>query len=222
VMRSGEPHAAPWGLWRYRWDRDRYLLGGALSNGGNLFAWFRDTLRAPAEETLEQQLAALEPDGHGLTVLPFLAGERCPGWRGDARAALVGLSWSTTPTEIVRAGMEAVAYRFALIHELIRDAAAPRHQIVASGGALLASPVWTQIMADVLGEELVASDEAEASARGAALLALEGVGIVPDLRALPVRLGRVFEPDPERHERYREGRSRQAALYEQLVGRGAG
>jgi gluconokinase len=217
VMRSGEELPVPPGLWRYRWDRRRYLLGGALSNGGNLFAWLRNALQIPDPDELERELLEGEPDAHGLTVLPFLAGERCPGWRGDARAAIVGLSWSTRPEEIVRAGLEAVAYRFALIHELLKDAAAPGHQIIASGGALLASPAWTAMLADALGEPVVASEEPEASARGAALLALEGTGLVKDLGDLPARLGRVFTPDAERHARYREGRLRQARLYDALI-----
>jgi gluconokinase len=154
-----------------------------------------------------------------LTVLPFLAGERCPGWRGDARAAIVGLSWATKPEEILRAGLEAVAYRFALIHHLLKPAAAPGHRIIASGGALLASPAWTQMVADALGEEVVASEELEASARGAALLALEGTGLLADLRDTPLRLGRVFSPDPERHGVYVEARHRQAWLYEALIER---
>ncbi|MFN3650798.1 MAG: gluconokinase [Armatimonadota bacterium] len=218
VMAEGPAPETPWGLWRYRWDARRYLQGGALSNGGSLFAWLRDTLKLPAAEELEAALSAGEPDGHGLTVLPFLAGERCPGWRGDARAAIVGLSWSTRPEEILRAGLEAVAYRFALIHELLAPVAAPEHQIVATGGALLASPAWTQMVADALGREVAASRVEEASARGAALLALEGAGLIRDLRDLPAPLGRVFSPDPERHARYREARERQAKLYQALVG----
>jgi gluconokinase len=207
----------PWGLWRYRWDRRRYLMGGALSNGGNLFAWMRDTLRVPEGPELERAIRETAPDAHGLTVLPFLAGERCPGWRGDARAAIVGLSWATHPQEILRAGLEAVAYRFALIHELLKPAATSGHRIIASGGALLASPAWTQMVADALGEEVVASEELEASARGAALLALEGTGQLPDLRETPLRLGRVFTPDPERHKVYTEARRRQAKLYKTLI-----
>ncbi len=217
VLRSGEPLPVPAGLWRYRWDCRRYLLGGALSNGGNLFSWLTETLRVPEGEALETVLAEAAPDAHGLTVLPFLAGERCPGWRGDARAAIVGLSWHTSPMDILRAGLEAVAYRFALIHERLDAAAAPEHQIVASGGALLASPAWTQLLADVLGRSVAASEESEASSRGAALLALQGLGLIPEPAALPGRTGRVFVPNPEHHERYRTGRARQAQLYETLL-----
>ena len=219
VMDEGENGTVPEGLWRYRWDRRRFLVGGALSNGGSLFAWMRETLLLPEAGALEEALAQVAPDGHGLTVLPFLAGERCPGWRGDARAAIVGLSSGTRPIDIVRAGLEAVAYRFALIHDLLRPAAAPGHRIVASGGALLASPAWIQLIADAIGEPVVSSDEEQASARGAALLALEGVGSIRDLGESPARFGEIYEPDPERHALYREARGRQARLYDALIAR---
>ena len=212
----GEPRA-PFGLWCYRLDARRFLVGGAVSNGGNLFAWLRDSLRVPEGEELEAALAAVEPDGHGLTMLPFLAGERCPGWRGDARAAIVGLSWSTRPEEIVRAGLESVAYRFALIHQLLRPTAAPVHEVIATGGGLLSSPTWTQIMADTLGVPVIPSEEEEASGRGAALLALEAAGILDSAGDAPFDFGEAFQPDPQRHARYMEGLERHRRLYELLV-----
>jgi sugar (pentulose or hexulose) kinase len=73
---------------RARLDARRHLIGGATSEGGNVLAWARRTLALPGEEAaLDTALAAVTPDSHGLTALPFLAGERSPGWRGDARAA---------------------------------------------------------------------------------------------------------------------------------------
>jgi gluconokinase len=196
-------------------DAQRPLIGGALSNGGNLFAWLRETLRLPEGEALEAELAEMAPDAHGLTVLPFLAGERSPGWAGHARAAFVGMSWSTRPIEMLRAGLESVAYRFALIAE--RLPLASQTEVVATGGALLSFPAWTQIVCDVLGRPLVASEEPEASGHGAALLALETLGLLTDMAQAPFSFGQLFQPDPERHAAYQAARRRQAELYERLV-----
>jgi gluconokinase len=207
----------PWGLWCYRVDGRRSLPGGALSEGGNVFAWLKATLQLPNTADLESALAAMEPDAHGLTVLPFLAGERSPGWAGDARATIHGLSLATTPLDILRAGLEAVAYRVALVFDLLQPLLPDDAQVVASGGALLNSPAWLQIMADVLGRPVAASQVREASARGAALLALEALGALDDLDAAPPFIGDVFEPDAERHARYREAVERQKALYEKLI-----
>ncbi|MBI3458569.1 MAG: gluconokinase [Candidatus Rokubacteria bacterium] len=207
----------PAGLWCYRVDRRRILLGGALSNGGNLYAWFMETLRLGSREETERELAAMPPDAHGLTVLPFLAGERSTGWVAAARAAIAGLSLATRPIDILRAGLETVAYRFALIHALLAEACPRAEEVVATGGALAASPAWTQIMADVLGVPVRPSTEAEASSRGAALLALEALGAVPSLEAVPAGFGPTVGPDPARHARYREGLARHRQLYEALI-----
>ncbi len=224
----------PTGLWCYRVDGRRALLGGATSEGGNVYSWARRALQLGPQEEVEDALAALPADGHGLTVLPFFAGERSPGWAGDARATIHGLTLGTTPLQILRAALEAVAYRFALIAEgLFEDRAASGDQrrpgvpspavrpdsvaLVASGGALLASPAWMQIIADVLGRPLVASAETEATSRGAALLALEALGALPDLAAVPAATGAEYTPDPERHALYREAIERQRRLYALLA-----
>jgi gluconokinase len=207
----------PPGLWCYRVDARRVLLGGALSNGGSVYAWLRETLRIDDPGTLEREIAAMAPDAHGLTLLPFLAGERSTGWVASARAAIVGASLATGPVDIVRAALETVAYRFALIHALLAEACPRADEVVATGGALVASPAWTRIMADVLGVPVRASTEPEASSRGAALLALEALGVLPSLAAAPAAFGATVEPDPAHHARYREGLARHRQLYELLI-----
>jgi gluconokinase len=193
------------------------LLGGALSNGGNLYAWLRDTLRLEPPDATEREVASLPPDGHGLTWLPFLAGERSTGWVASARAAIVGASLATRPIDILRAALETVAYRFALIHALLAEACPRADEVVATGGALAASPAWTQIMADVLGVPIRPSTEPEASSRGAALLALEALGALPSLAAAPAGFGPTVTPDAARHARYQDGLARHRQLYETLV-----
>src|SRR5262249_35050967 len=68
------------GLWLYLVDAQRGLLGGALSEGGNVIAWLTSTLKLPPLSEAEALVAAMSPGGHGLTVLPFISGERSPGW----------------------------------------------------------------------------------------------------------------------------------------------
>ncbi len=212
----------PWGLWCYRVDGRRSLPGGALSEGGNVFAWLRQMLRLPESDDLEAALSAMEPDGHGLTVLPFIAGERSPGWHEHARATIHGLSQAHTPLDVMRAGLEAVAYRLAAVFDLLRPLLPDRVHIVGSGGGLQHSRTWVQIIADVLGQPVSISTVEETSARGTALLALEALGVLKDLEEAPLFVGETFVPDPTRHERYRAARARQAELYRRLVGEGGG
>ncbi|HVE40104.1 MAG TPA: gluconokinase, partial [Planctomycetota bacterium] len=185
----------PWGLWCYRADRRRVVLGGALNDGGNLLDWCRRTLNLGAPEEVERELAAMEPDRHGLTFLPFLAGERSPGWVAHARGAVTGLRLDTKPVQILRAALEAVALRFELIRGLICGSFPQAREIVASGGALRESPAWTQMMADAMGRPILPAAEPEASARGAALLTLEALGMIPRLQDLPSSFGAAISPD---------------------------
>jgi gluconokinase len=207
----------PRGLWCYRVDRQRSLLGGALSEGGNVFAWMKSTLSVKKISPVEQSLAAMEPDAHGLTLLPFWAGERSPGWAGHARATIHGLTLATTPLDILRAGLEAVAYRIALIFDLLEPQLSTAPQVVASGGALRRSPVWLSITADVLGRPVAVSAVEEASARGAALFALETLRLLNQLEEAPDFIREVYQPNPRWRIQYQRAKERQRILYERLV-----
>jgi gluconokinase len=152
-----------------------------------------------------------------LTVLPFLTGERYPPHVDRAEGIVAGLTLATTPAELLRAGMEAVAYRLARIYERLKPLVASPHTIVANGGALLNSSAWLQIVADVFGHEVIGlSPKEEASARGAALLALEASGVLPSLAAAPDPVDSPdadrYQPDSDRHEVYRAALIRGARL----------
>lgn len=215
MYRGEQPSQIPAELWCYRADDKRVILGGALSDGGNLYVWLRDSLLGVDEKWIENSLAELEPDAHGLTILPFWAGERSTGWSLKAKGTILGLTNKTQPIEILRATMEAVAYRFALIHRALTPFA-PDATIIASGTALRASPVWIKILADVLGRPVTLSTTSESSTRGAALLALEAAGKIANIETRKVGAGTTFEPDLSRHARYQEGLERQQKIYDQL------
>lgn len=213
-----ETQPVPRGLWGYRVDRTHHLVGGATSEGGNVYAWVRDAFHLGDRAETEAALAALPPDGHGLTILPFFAGERSPDWAGNVQATIHGLTLATTPLAVLRASLEAVAYRFAVIEQRLCGRPECDHRLIASGGALHQSPVWCQIFADVLGRPVVVSREGEATSRGTALLALRSLGVLPVLDAVPAADGQVFLPDSARHGIYAEAIARQRRLYERVIG----
>ncbi|HLZ58017.1 MAG TPA: gluconokinase [Ktedonosporobacter sp.] len=210
----------PEGLWLYLIDGRRAVLGGAMSEGGNLLAWLADTLKLPALKDAEPLASALPPDGHGLTVLPFISGERSLGWHAEARMTVSGLSQHTAPADLLRAGMEALAYRIQAIYEQLRAALHLEDHvpnIIASGGALLHSSLLQSIVADTLGAAIYPSDNQEASARGAALLALEALGQISDVARLSPSLENSVQPETQRGAIYRSAAARQLALYHLLL-----
>jgi gluconokinase len=211
------PHIdIPEGLWCYRVDRRRYVLGGALSNGGSVLQWMQRTLALPSEERLDTDLAAMTPGSHGLTIVPLFAGERSTGWRAEARAAITGLNMHTSSMDILRAGLESVALRFRNVYEVLVERLGAPAEVVASGGALLLLPSWTQMMADTLGRPLLTCLEREPSSRGAALLALERLGALRHAAEVTTPMGRAFRPVPAHTEIYMEELRRQRQLYTRL------
>ena len=212
VIARVDDFSIPSGLWCYRLDRKHVVLGGALSNGGNVYAWLRDMLRLPAPDVVEAALASQGPDAHALTVLPFLAGERSPDWSLTARAAVAGLGLDTGPVDLLRAAMEGVALRLALIQRLLRAYFPTLRTIVGSGGALRQSPAWAQMVTDTLGSPLAITEDHETSSRGVALLALEAVGAIADAAAVSPPATSVLTPVPERTAVYAAALTRQLAL----------
>jgi gluconokinase len=215
VLYRGRPDRVPDGLWCYRLDRKRVVVGGALSNGGNLYAWLTRTL-ALEPSTLEARLRRMKPAATGLTFVPLLAGERSPGFASHATGSLAGLTQATTATDIVRAGLEATAIEFRRVDARL-DAVLPgAKRLVGNGAGLLASPAWMQIMADAIGKPLAESKAREASSRGAAILAAEFIGAL-DSERLKTEVGRTYRTNPAAHDAYTVQMARQEELYRLLV-----
>jgi gluconokinase len=218
VIAAEPPDAISPELFCYRAGRDRIVIGGALSDGGGLYQWMKQTLCGLYDDAeIEQSLAAIGADSHGLTVLPFWFGERSTGWAASAQGSITGLTVRTTPLEILRAAMEAVCYRFKLLATAL-SATTTLAEIVATGNALLSSPVWTQMIADVLGLRIEVSTIKESSCRGAALLALEAIGKIDNIETIEPEIGQTFEPDMKNHAIYASAIKRQQELYEKLIG----
>ncbi len=158
-------------------------------------------------EDLNRWAESVAPGADGLLFLPYLAGERSPNWNANARGVLFGLSLAHDYRHLARATLEGVAYRMRTIFEPMEEVAGPATEIRATGG-FTRSPLWLQIVADVLGRPLRLVESPEASALGAAQLALRGAGIVgrfEDLVPLVDATGDAGEevaPDGERHARY--------------------
>ena len=221
VVVSPDTVTPPAGLWLYLIDAKRGLLGGALSEGGNVFAWMGETLRLPSLKEADPKLAQLSPDGHGLTILPFISGERSIGWHAEARAIVAGIQTHTTPTDMLRAAIEALAYQLALVYQELSVALNIREEkprMIGSGGALLGSKTLQSVLADILGVPIYPSYEHEASARGVALLALEAMAVLPDVGRVQPELADPLHPDPQRGPIYQRALNRQMQLYKLLLG----
>lgn len=208
------PHTPP-GLWSYPIDSRRWLVGGSLTDGGSLYEWLREMLAAQDGGSLITEAAALVPDAHRLTILPFLRSERAPGWATDASLTISGITPATNRAHLVRAVFEAVAFRFGLIYDRLLPLLAPGSEVVASGGALQDNPLWRQILADVLQTPVHLVNVDEATSRGAAILALQALGLPqpPDPPTVHTSV-----PDAQAGPVYATALKRQQELYNRLLG----
>ncbi|HEY7023859.1 MAG TPA: xylulokinase [Candidatus Limnocylindrales bacterium] len=202
-------HAVP-----ARW----HMMSVMLSAAGSL-RWFRDAL-APGVDfsTLVEPAAAVEAAGTGLYFLPYLTGERSPHPDPDARGGFIGLNVTHDLKHMTRAVLEGVTFGLRDGLELMVEAGMPRPtQIRASGGGLV-SPLWRQLLADVLGAEIAAPSTTEGAAFGAASLAAVGAGwfsSVDEAAAKLVSATPVAAPGPARaayQEHYLEFRELYPAL----------
>jgi len=204
------PDQIPDGLWCYRVDRKRVILGGALSDGGGLYHWLKQTLRLPKDA--DEQISRREPGSHGLIFLPFLAGERSTGYHETASGSILGLTSAANTIDILHAALESIAYRFAEIFDRL-SLVVEIKDITASGGALRESPVWTQIIADVLGRNLVLNSASESSSRGAVLLALESIGKIESIDPSLTQDSYLIKCERKLFNQYRRGRTPTAEAY---------
>lgn len=160
----------PAGLWCYRVDATRLLLGGALTDGGSAVAWFRDTYRvsdaefSSLEQEIDQQMRACQhPEVFALTLF---GGERSPGWIDHATASFHGITRSTSRASLLRAIMEGVCFRIKEIllrieiglqqaAEVESDSGEVENiRLIVSGGALEQSKLWRCMLCQIAGKSV--------------------------------------------------------------------
>ncbi|MFI1990949.1 gluconokinase [Actinoplanes sp. NPDC020271] len=212
VLLDGPADPLPFGLWNYRVDAGRSLLGGAINDVGRAVSWAQDTLRL--SPGLADVLTAAPSDATPL-VLPYLTGERAPGWAGGARALFGGVSAATGADAMFRGVIEGVAMTYARVADELSPAAPQVVQVAAAGRVSNDHPEWLQILADVLGRPVTHVTRRRATQRGTALLALDV--LAPDVERSQRTTGATYEPRPAYAEHYAQRRARFAELYDVTV-----
>ena len=156
-----------------------HWMGCMLSAGGSL-EWYRNAIAPDAtyEALIDEAMTA--PAGcEGLCFLPYLSGERCPHDDPRARGAFIGLTTRHGRSHMTRSVLEGIAFGLADMLQLIRDTGQSVDTVRLAGGAAR-SDAWRQLLADVFDATVEAVNEPDATAYGAALLAMVGAGLEPD------------------------------------------
>lgn len=199
------------GVFCYAITADRWVVGGAINNGGVVLGWAGDALAPDLSEPPEDELLALaakaQPGSGGLLMLPYLLSERAPHWSSLPRGAYVGLTRAHRREHLVRAALEGVCLQLAVVLSSMRAAGLEITHIRATGG-VMRSPLWRQMLADTFGMPVELAQGQEGSGFGAALLGMEALGLIDsiDVAADMVTIEQTVHPRP-----------RDAAVYAALL-----
>jgi erythritol kinase len=198
---------------------DRWIRVIAPLSGASAFDWFTtlhprslggsDVIEVASR--IADLVRPVPPGANGVMFLPFLVGERAPFVAPHATAAFHGLRASSTKAEMARAVMEGTA--FSLKHCLRSTAIeTPRHTFLTGGGARNA--LWCDILANVLGTTIVASEASDHGLWGVSMIAAAAIGklSIGDHAPRPENTRR-HEPDPQAVETY----ERLYGVYEKIT-----
>jgi gluconokinase len=205
----------------YALTEQRWVIGGAINNGGLVLQWAGDAL-APEfgdgrEDQLLAQAATVPPGSGGLIMLPYLHGERAPHWSTIPCGVYIGLTRQHRRPHLIRAALEGVCQQLALVLESVVAAGNEVREIRATGG-FARSALWRQMLTDTLGMAIGFPAQHEGSSFGAALLGMDALGLVTiDHAADLIRIQETLVPDQAAQQTYADLRPTFDGLYDALV-----
>lgn len=190
-------------LFCYELTDERWVAGGAVTNGGVVLDWAAEALGADVA-TLLAEAEAVPAGADGLLAIPHLLAERAPRWDGGIGGSFLNLRLSHGRGHLVRALLEGVCLQLRLVLDSLHEAGMAVDEVRATGG-FARSAFWRGLLADVLGVPVGYEREGDGaahqgSARGAALLGMQAVGMLaPGVDALTdaadrVRIGETTTP----------------------------
>jgi gluconokinase len=195
------------------------ISGGPVNNGGGALKWYaQDLLKidlsAPGSyDALLREIERIPAGAEGLVFLPYLAGERAPLWNSDACGVFFGMTGRHTQAHFTRAVLEGISMALYHIATRLEDSGLAIAQVNVSGG-FVRSEEWVQLMADIFGKPIGLVNVEDASAIGAAYLALHALKLIPALDTLQPETIHTYLPRPEYHAVYRD---RAFPLFRQLT-----
>lgn len=207
----------------YLLDETTYVCGGPINNGGVALKWYVENLLGKNLENAGDYAAILgalketSPGAGGLIFLPYVLGERAPIWNSNASGVFFGMRGYHTQAHFTRAVIEGISTSLYDIAFNMIETGLDIKQIHVSGG-FVHSEQWLQILADMFGKKVCLINTADASAIGAALLAMKDIGMISDYHQLRPREIKEFHPDPADMASYRGVFLKYRRVYEHVKG----
>jgi glycerol kinase len=174
TSRQGGVSALAW-VWQ---GQATYALEGIINYSSATISWLKDQMRLINDAAETATLAQAVDDSGGVYLVPAFAGLSAPYWQPNARAAIVGMTAFTTKEHVVRAALESIAYQIRDVLEMMRMQDGTGLETLYADGGPTRNEFLMQFTTDILQLELTVADAFGSSARGAAMSAMLGKGIV--------------------------------------------
>lgn len=198
-------------LFCYYIQKEMYILGGAVNNGGVALQWLiekilqRNFKDEKVFKKIFKEATEIEAGSGGLIFLPYLNGERSPMWDENAKGALIGLTSFHKQANIIKAVLEGICFALLDITNAIEETSGSIEKIYLSGG-IIKSKEWVQMFANITGKNIIINDAADASALGAAFVGMKAVGLLDDFTKsnLFLKKTELIKPDKKQHAVYKK------------------
>lgn len=200
----------------YALDKDHWVIGGPVNNGGDVFRWARDnmfdsekstaTLLGMDDYDLLTEIASKIPAGaDGLLFHPYLGGERAPIWDANARGSFFGLTHEHTRAHMLRAVLEGIIFNIYMVSIALQEVVGDLSEIKATGG-FARSELWRQITADIFEATITVPSDFESGALAAVIMAKKALGEIDSIEQIKDYLGETksYAPKEKNFEAYRE------------------
>jgi gluconokinase len=202
-------------IFNYILNDKTFVCGGATNCGSALLTWFKNSMDKNAADDINEfvKQASKTPAGSdGLLCIPFLLGERAPVYNSNAAGIFWGVKIHHTSLHFQRALLEGICFEIKWILETIEKVFGGKNNLTLSGG-ITRSPVWVQLLCDVLGRTIITHSGIDASAAGAARLGFDALKVPFEA---PKTSTSSYSPKSDFHDLYEKHFSVFKQIYERL------
>ena len=189
---------------------------GCMLSAASCNKWWMDEIIGTKDYAAEQAKIERLGENH-VFFLPYLMGERSPHNDPDARGVFFGMSMDTSRADMTQAVLEGVAFALRDSLEVAKSLGIKIERTKICGGGAK-SPLWKQIIANVMNIKVDVLEVEEGPSLGGAMLAAVGCGVYPDVETAGKKLAKVVdtvEPTPELAAKYEERYQKFKELYPQ-------
>lgn len=203
----------------YILDEQTFICGGPINNGGIALQWWlknnKPNLDESDYENFFREITTVRAGSAGLIFLPYLTGERAPIWDSESCGTFFNVKLQHNHAHFSRAVLEGICFALKDVLDAVQQNSENITQINISGG-ITRSELWMQTLADITGKKVVMSQSEDASAIGAAFIALKKLKIIDDYPAPNFQGMKAFEPNENNAAIYKKQFMIYRELYDNL------